>query len=62
MKTQEPPYTNALVKESSPYLQQHAHNPVNWMPWGEEAFALAKENDLPILVSIGYSSCHWCHV
>lgn len=53
---------NALIHESSPYLLQHAYNPVNWYPWGEAAFALAAKNDLPILVSIGYSACHWCHV
>ncbi len=55
-------YTNALIHESSPYLQQHAHNPVNWRPWGEEAFALARLQDKPIFLSIGYSTCHWCHV
>ena len=55
-------YTNALIHESSPYLQQHAHNPVNWMVWGEEAFALARLQDKPIFLSIGYSTCHWCHV
>jgi uncharacterized protein YyaL (SSP411 family) len=55
-------YSNALVNETSPYLLQHAHNPVNWYPWGEEALNLAKEKDIPILVSIGYSACHWCHV
>jgi hypothetical protein len=54
--------TNRLAKETSPYLQQHAHNPVNWFPWGEEALQRAKEEDKPILVSIGYSACHWCHV
>jgi len=55
-------YTNALIKEHSPYLQQHAHNPVNWYPWGKEAFEkAAKENKL-IFLSIGYSTCHWCHV
>lgn len=53
---------NHLQYETSPYLLQHAHNPVNWYPWGEEAFALARELDRPVLVSIGYSSCHWCHV
>lgn len=56
------PYTNALIKEDSPYLQQHAHNPVNWYAWGEEAFAKAKKEHKPIFVSIGYSTCHWCHV
>jgi len=53
---------NALAHESSPYLLQHAENPVDWMPWGPEALALARERDQPILLSIGYSSCHWCHV
>src|SRR5262245_40821824 len=53
---------NRLAKESSPYLLQHAHNPVDWFPWGPEAFAkAAKENKL-VFLSIGYSSCHWCHV
>lgn len=55
-------YTNALIHETSPYLLQHAHNPVNWYPWGEEALILAKQEDKPILLSIGYSACHWCHV
>lgn len=53
---------NALVHEQSPYLQQHAHNPVRWLPWTDEAFALAKEQDRPVFVSIGYATCHWCHV
>ncbi len=53
---------NRLAKESSPYLLQHAHNPVDWYPWGDEALARAKAEDKPILVSIGYSTCHWCHV
>ncbi len=53
---------NALARESSPYLLQHAENPVDWRPWGDEAFAAAAERDVPVLVSIGYSSCHWCHV
>jgi uncharacterized protein YyaL (SSP411 family) len=53
---------NALANESSPYLRQHAGNPVDWMPWGPDAFARARELDRPVLVSIGYSSCHWCHV
>ena len=57
-----PRYTNRLVLESSPYLLQHAHNPVNWYPWGEEAFADARRLGRPILLSIGYSTCHWCHV
>ena len=55
-------YTNALIKEHSPYLQQHAHNPVNWHPWGEEAFEKAKKEHKLIFLSIGYSTCHWCHV
>jgi uncharacterized protein YyaL (SSP411 family) len=55
-------HTNALAKETSPYLLQHAHNPVNWYPWGDAAFRLAKEKNLPILLSVGYSTCHWCHV
>ncbi|WP_041672626.1 thioredoxin domain-containing protein [Sulfurovum sp. NBC37-1] len=54
-------YTNALVKENSPYLQQHAHNPVNWYPWGEEAFKKAAKEHKFIFLSIGYSTCHWCH-
>lgn len=53
---------NELVHENSPYLLQHAHNPVHWQPWGTKALELAKELDKPILVSIGYSACHWCHV
>ena len=55
-------YTNKLIGETSPYLLQHAHNPVDWYPWGDEAFARAKAEDKPVLVSIGYSACHWCHV
>jgi len=55
-------YTNHLFLESSPYLLQHAHNPVDWYPWGEEAFQKAREKNLPIFVSIGYATCHWCHV
>ncbi|MBQ2247087.1 MAG: thioredoxin domain-containing protein, partial [Selenomonadales bacterium] len=54
--------TNALIHETSPYLQQHAHNPVDWLPWGEEAFRRAREENKPIFLSIGYSTCHWCHV
>lgn len=53
---------NRLVSETSPYLLQHAANPVNWYPWGEEAFAKAKQEDKPIFLSVGYSTCHWCHV
>jgi uncharacterized protein len=55
-------FTNQLINETSPYLLQHAHNPVNWFPWGVEALQKAKEENKPILVSIGYSACHWCHV
>ncbi|HMJ47908.1 MAG TPA: thioredoxin domain-containing protein, partial [Ferruginibacter sp.] len=55
-------HTNHLINETSPYLLQHAHNPVNWFPWGEEALQAAREQDKPILASIGYSACHWCHV
>ncbi|GLU07431.1 hypothetical protein SLE2022_243910 [Rubroshorea leprosula] len=55
-------YTNRLAAEHSPYLLQHAHNPVDWYPWGEEAFAEARKRDVPIFLSIGYSTCHWCHV
>jgi len=54
--------TNRLIHETSPYLLQHAHNPVDWYPWGPEAFERAKKEDKPIFLSIGYSSCHWCHV
>ena len=57
-----PKYVNALVAEDSPYLKQHAHNPVNWFPWSEDAFARAREENKPIFLSIGYSTCHWCHV
>ena len=53
---------NALINEKSPYLKQHAHNPVAWLPWGEEALKKAREEDKPIFLSIGYSTCHWCHV
>ncbi len=55
-------YTNTLIKEDSPYLQQHAHNPVNWYPWGKEAFEKAQKENKLIFLSIGYSTCHWCHV
>jgi uncharacterized protein YyaL (SSP411 family) len=57
-----PRYTNRLILEASPYLLQHAHNPVNWYPWGDEAFARAKREGKPIFLSVGYSTCHWCHV
>ena len=53
---------NRLIHESSPYLLQHARNPVDWFPWGAEAFAKAKREDKPVFLSIGYSTCHWCHV
>src|SRR5262245_5737653 len=53
---------NRLAQETSPYLLQHAHNPVDWYPWGEEAFARARADDKPLLLSVGYSACHWCHV
>ena len=53
---------NRLIETSSPYLLQHAHNPVDWYPWGEEALDKAKAENKPIIVSIGYSACHWCHV
>ena len=55
-------FTNHLINESSPYLLQHAHNPVDWYPWGEEAFEISRRENKPILLSIGYSACHWCHV
>ena len=55
-------FTNRLIYEDSPYLRQHAHNPVDWYPWGEEAFSKAKEENKLIFLSIGYSTCHWCHV
>ena len=58
----EPEFTNRLIHETSPYLRQHAHNPVDWYPWGQEALDKAKREDKPILLSIGYSACHWCHV
>ncbi|RLD67696.1 MAG: thioredoxin domain-containing protein [Bacteroidetes bacterium] len=62
MKIVEHKYTNQLINQSSPYLLQHAHNPVNWYPWGEEALNKAKEEDKLLLISIGYAACHWCHV
>jgi uncharacterized protein YyaL (SSP411 family) len=54
--------SNRLSGETSPYLLQHSENPVDWHPWGEEALTRAREEDLPILLSVGYSACHWCHV
>jgi len=62
MKAQQYPYTNHLIHETSPYLLQHAHNPVNWYPWGKEAFEKARKENKLVLVSIGYAACHWCHV
>jgi uncharacterized protein len=53
---------NRLIKEKSPYLLQHAYNPVDWYPWNQEAFDKAKAENKPIFLSIGYASCHWCHV
>jgi len=53
---------NKLIHEKSPYLLQHAHNPVDWYPWGPEAFSRAIREDKPVFLSIGYSTCHWCHV
>jgi len=60
--TQNHKHTNRLINETSPYLLQHAHNPVDWYPWGEEALEKAKREDKPVLLSVGYSACHWCHV
>lgn len=57
-----PAHTNRLIKEKSPYLLQHAHNPVDWYPWGSEAFEKAGRENKPVFLSIGYSTCHWCHV
>src|SRR4030042_1976644 len=54
--------SNALIRETSPYLLQHAHNPVDWQPWNAEALEQARRENKPILLSIGYSACHWCHV
>src|ERR1700686_3200342 len=54
--------SNRLAGETSPYLLQHAANPVDWSPWGEEAFTRARAEDRPVLLSVGYSACHWCHV
>jgi uncharacterized protein YyaL (SSP411 family) len=61
-KGAEEKYTNRLIHEKSPYLLQHAHNPVDWYPWGKEAFDKAKKENKPIFLSVGYSTCHWCHV
>src|SRR5690349_13275945 len=57
-----PKHTNRLARETSPYLLQHAHNPVDWHAWGEEAFDAARKQDRPIFLSVGYSTCYWCHV
>jgi uncharacterized protein YyaL (SSP411 family) len=54
--------SNALASESSPYLRLHTDNPVDWLPWSQQALDLAREQSKPILLSIGYSACHWCHV
>ena len=62
VKSDSPKHTNRLSKEKSPYLLQHQHNPVDWYPWGDEAFEKAKKENKPVLLSIGYSTCHWCHV
>jgi uncharacterized protein YyaL (SSP411 family) len=62
MHAASPPRGNRLAAETSPYLLQHASNPVDWLPWSEEALARARSEDKPILLSIGYSACHWCHV
>src|SRR5262249_56193568 len=56
------PAGNRLIHETSPYLLQHAHNPVDWYPWSEEAFSRARAENKPVLLSVGYSACHWCHV
>ena len=61
-KMPEHKFTNDLIKETSPYLLQHAHNPVDWKAWNNETLELAKKENKLILISIGYSSCHWCHV
>lgn len=61
-KVKDHKYTNALINETSPYLLQHAHNPVNWMPWGKEASKKSNDEDKLMIISVGYSSCHWCHV
>jgi uncharacterized protein len=61
-ESREHKHTNRLIHETSPYLLQHAHNPVDWYAWGEEAFERARQEDKPVLLSIGYSACHWCHV
>jgi uncharacterized protein YyaL (SSP411 family) len=62
MNTAEKKFTNRLIHEQSPYLLQHAHNPVDWHPWQEEAFEKAKNENKPVFLSVGYATCHWCHV
>jgi len=62
MAAEEHKFTNRLAQETSPYLLQHAHNPVDWYPWGPEALERARAEDKPIFLSVGYSACHWCHV
>ena len=62
MNSTEHKFTNQLIHESSPYLLQHAHNPVNWYPWGQEALDKARNENKLIIISIGYAACHWCHV
>jgi uncharacterized protein YyaL (SSP411 family) len=62
VQSQQPEYTNELIHESSPYLLQHSHNPVNWYPWGDKALELAWNENKMMIISIGYSACHWCHV
>src|SRR6476660_1506517 len=57
-----PSHTNRLAQETSPYLLQHRHNPVDWYPWGPEAFERARREQKPIFLSVGYSTCYWCHV
>jgi uncharacterized protein YyaL (SSP411 family) len=62
LRLRSPAHVKPLASATSPYLRQHADNPVDWHPWGEEALTLAKDENKPILLSIGYSACHWCHV
>jgi hypothetical protein len=61
-RTARPATPNRLILETSPYLLQHAHNPVDWHAWGDEAFAEARRRGVPVFLSVGYSTCHWCHV
>ena len=62
IQNETPKFTNRLINETSPYLVQHAHNPVDWYPWCDEAFEKARQEDKPVLLSVGYAACHWCHV